>query len=49
MTQKDNPPLPPFPEPEPIPDTTDPSWMEPKPGEDLNPPSGDPHAPGKSN
>jgi hypothetical protein len=41
MTQKDNPPS--FPEPEPVPDTSDPGWMQPKPGEDVNPPSGDPH------
>lgn len=25
-----------------IPDVTQPGWMDPKPGEDLNPPSGDP-------
>lgn len=43
--QKDEPPYtpPPLPEPPPIPDTSNPGWYDPKPGEDLNPPSGDPH------
>lgn len=45
--QRDNP-TPPKPDDKPwnddtaIPDVTEPGWMDPKPGEPLNPPSGDP-------
>lgn len=51
--QKDAPPPPPpVPWNEPIPDTnpaTNPGFWDPKPGEDTNPPSGDPTAPGRTN